>query len=822
MPKLSRRGLLLSACAGVLASQAQAWPVHGVAVSGPTVNVTLRGSDTRLIDLTAALATATSTERIMLSVSGNIAAQVWPYVYNQNLNGSTTFWAKATLLRNLAAVTSGLSQGATGSWTLSWAAGSHTVAFTVDNAAPTEWDYGQKTLAQYGGYPIAQYLPGNASDWTIQSQSTAGAFAVNAATGCVAFAGTAGSTTRTVGTPTLGNGAYTVTLNNAVLGQTATISFNMLPYRYDAAYDDNTQTMNTLAVTGGMNFGDTVVINDTPAGSYQNPSRSNALTYCYMKTPTQRAGGPAAPAGPYVSDGWDYADGIARNAGWITIRPRTPWGARLNQICAVPPNNDGKTYVRWYLLDNRNNASPSTGATITAGDNTNFAAWQMWDSCIHSNLSAQPGNETVTGRNMFVLDNYVGLPGPSYNSGASNMGVVLFAEDSQIVGNFIEGIGNDAIAHACFNTVFGSGKSKIWWNMVRNKQWNDAGNHGDYCQFYSTPQTYAKLQGYANAQQLMEVASELGNVFVRGQGSTGTVSPDVGKDLPDGQGSWAGDFLTYSGEYQAVGRLAGMIVVGSLEGGVGRKWYGPGSTFRHNTIIWPGYVTNPSGSFGQTDPGIRFFGASGKMTVTDTVLAANVNQGSSLGIYLEANDTVTPPAPVVSNNFTAGGHDATALFTNPTSGLNSASLTLEAVIDALTPKPGSAITVAGGAARVAGAVGAGLIDHLNRTYTAGVMDPDASAPTAKAAWNTSAAISGTPSVGSVLTGPNFGWSGYSTTLINRTWNRINGDGSFTQVGTASTYTVQAGDSGLKLFYTERVTDSLGNVCTAVAGPVRVS
>ena len=512
------------------------------------------------------------------------------------------------------------------------------------------------------------------------------------------------------------------------------------------------------------------------------------------------------------------------------MRPRTPWSVRPNFISLTPPAG-GASYVRWHLLDYGNNQTPSVGGNFT-NVNANLVNWQMWDTNIAPSLSVASYNNTVTATKLFALDNYVGYPAPNFNfvAGArqTNSGLTCTADDSQIIGNLIEGIGNDALVHCCFNTTFGSGRSQVWWNMVRNKQYNNTGAHGDFAQQYSTPQSMAKVAAYATTDRRFEEASELGNIYVRGHGMLGDATWGTwnGKDVTDGQCSWHGDYIMFAGEYKPVCAVAGQINLSGEAGGYGRKWAGAGSVIRNGTCIYPNYVTVPADL---TTPLVRLFAASAPITLSNMV-----HGGTQLAA---AADPVSATAPVGGNNYVMPSTDATGLFANPTTGMNSAYLTVEDVVDCLTPLAGSAVTVAGGASQVIGAVGTGLIDHINRAYAgpAGsptALQPDPSAPTQQAYWDAPGPITGTPSVGQVLTAPTITWHDFGAmtgSVLHRQFVRINADSSYTflQTGMSLTYTIQAADSGLQIWFVERFTDSGGTVCCCVAlaasgNPVLVS
>jgi hypothetical protein len=262
------------------------------------------------------------------------------------------------------------------------------------------------------------------------------------------------------------------------------------------------------------------------------------------------------------------------------------------------------------------------------------------------------------------------------------------------------------------------------------------------------------------------------------------------------------------GEYCAQMRVAGQIYVGTFAGGIGRKWLGPGSTVRNCSIIWPQYLTNVATDLGMATPSVRVIGANAKWGIGDSVIGAS-------SISVETNE-VTAPTPVTDNNYLIASQDSTAVFNSPNTGLASAQY-LEDVIDALTPKAGGPATVAGGAARVRGAVGTGRLDHLQRTYDTTLFDPLAGQPTSQAHW-TAAAPAGTPSVGSTLTAPNYSWND-SVTTISQVWLKNGVQQGSTN---SSTFVVPAGYSGAVVQHGIRVTDSQGNVVVAVSTGVTIA
>src|SRR5262249_31887966 len=156
--------------------------------------------------------------------------------------------------------------------------------------------------------------------------------------------------------------------------------------------------------------------------------------------------------------------------------------------------------------------------------NAGQLSWGMFDTCVFPGLAAANIDpQSNTAKCIFAIDNYVGLPGPDYNylgsANQDNNGITMSGVlDSQVIGNMLEGIGGDAIPHMMINSVFGSGKCQRSWNFIRNKKFNDGGDHPDYMQFR---QEYENnfINAYSDGQRRYDIGQEVGNIFVHAVGT---------------------------------------------------------------------------------------------------------------------------------------------------------------------------------------------------------------------------------------------------------------------------------------------------------------
>jgi hypothetical protein len=355
--------------------------------------------------------------------------------------------------------------------------------------------FGELTYCQMGGFDPSA-LGGSAADWVLTAQTDGSGNSVTIWTkrsgsnnNRVVLAGTAYSVPTP---PTTGTGAYIWTLTNATLGLVRTVYVDVIPGRFDIAVDpgvDNPALNDNVANSqymrmwknGSLKYGDWLC----PSGTF-NPTLASAIVI--QNTPTQRVGGPPAPASFYdpattraVLDGvsadyegwWPYGNPTP-SEGYVLVKPDKPFAADLGPITNDVRSAAGYAgYVRWSWLDQRRGQPLISNGTNTApslGQNH----WAMVDHCRVTQINWLPGKDYSSHK--VARDNYC----------ESGIGTVqLSGRGSQAVGNEGFQVGTAAAGDWWNGAVYDledNGKSHISCNVVIGMECF-AGAHNDLYQW---------------------------------------------------------------------------------------------------------------------------------------------------------------------------------------------------------------------------------------------------------------------------------------------------------------------------------------------------
>lgn len=650
---------------------------------------TIRSTDYQLVDFSSFLSGYPDTTVVAVTTTGTVGLRIAPDY--ETVQATTRLVKVRELLAYPLAATSGATVGTgVATWTLGIVAGPSLVkTWDVSNAPPTTYTIGQRTPAQYGGYPITKFLGGTDTNWTIFSQSVANAFViVNGGTAgrFLAWNGTYGSTTRTVGTPSLTPGTYTVTLRNTTDAQSDhTITWTVNADELNAAPNqtsDATGSNQQLAKlgSGARSFGDRVICED---GTYNAALLTSNLSP--TAAPSVRSGGPSAPTAPYGSvKGWT-PNGYTWDAGWITFTSRTPLMAKWKKQRFTATSQPDQ-YIRLHLLDLRN----STTATNMWFTGTSGYRWVAIDHCLCSqvNMGGSDANKYL-----FPVENYLTAP-PSGNDS-----MLVIGQDCQIVGNHFIAIAPDCLKFMLFNASAGSGRCKIAFNFFNNKLFGGATSHGDFIQgLYTTTGTYTALP----AGSTVDMPQIYGNIMNRQAGTRGGTD---GLLASDGQGIFISDIREDIIHTNI--RIVGNFYLGVFTGAVVVKAFDANLRIRYNTLVMPYGETLVTGGTPLPTQLIVLKGSAATAQLQSNVLSGGVSR--------QAGDTnPTPPSPTDTNPLygvkAAGTRDPDASFVDPD--IWSTATTIQEIIDAYTPKAAGPLTVAGGATELGGCFGdLDRIDH---------------------------------------------------------------------------------------------------------------
>jgi hypothetical protein len=680
------------------------------------IEVTMRSTAKATVDVSTLLADLDDTTLVTLTVDGPISARVW--LRYDHADTELGIYYKRELLDNLTAMTNGATEGtAVGTWTIEWPGHSHTVTFDIDDTPPTSYRIGQDTLAMCGGYPIHKYLP-DVGGWSLLTQSTANAFQIVDADHAtpslatkryVTFKGSFyANPTRSIGTPTAGIGAYTVTLTHATHG-TFVISFDVIPGLWNVAvnarndsFANGTQLSRTMN-RSNLAIGDTVLLGDgVHVSGFNNP--------CTPATSTRMERGegyPITPTSPYENtragiapEGWN-PDGFSWAQGWITVTPEEPYAARIGTV-------DGSQFsINTSSLNNNGlflRFTKFAGLNMFTTNNTS-CRWLAVDHCEDLGQSTLVGagtNATVnfstnsgTNKNIFYLCNDYTIIGTGGRG-----------QDCQVVGNRFTEITNNADMFQGFvwNSVTGEKKSMIAFNFLRGMTWDDALAHPDAIQFNSTG---ADVYNNATPGTTFEMAYMFGNAFCRGN-----VSDQAGTGLAEL--AFQGFFLrNLDTQNIHIWKVCGNVVVSNYTNGAVFGAYDDTHTLcQYNTFV----LVNQAGVAGGA-PGIFMRDTTNNLTVKHCLLAGN------FGFADDSNPDPTIGA-IVTNSldriYSAGGdEDPADVWVDPTAG--EGIVNLDTLIAGLTPKPNGPATVEGGASEIMGAIGHDKINFRSWAYDTAIF-----------------------------------------------------------------------------------------------------
>lgn len=670
---------------------------RGGGVSPAATNQTLRSTDIENVDLSDALDGLSFSTLVTVTVTGDVTLRCWATDEDQ-ASGSATYYVRE-LLANLLAVTDGASEGSSvGTWTLTWAGGgAASISFDVSDAAPTTWTIGQSTLGRYGGLPLHVYMAGPVADWSITSQSTANAFDIYAADGgntarWLTWKSASYGGAKTIGTPSTGVGAYTVTITNSTTLEEVTVAFTVNANEWNAAPNalNDAATLNQMVITHrqtSLSIGDVVILED---GAH-NPTGLSSTANVNLANRSTRVGGPSEPTTPYGNtlagvgpEGWE-PDGFSFNDGWITTRPRRPYAASVGLLtinCAFLKQQ----FLRFSQIDGL-----ALSVTKHEGADDGFE-WIMVDRCVMA-ASLQFSAGSDYSRNLFILTNHFD------DAFSSN----LYARDSQFVGNHLKNLpgNNDYFKVAIWNTTTGQRKGKVAFNFFKNAQYPGPGPHPDFCQ---TQEDAAEYMATFPAATVFESHDHYGNVFVRGVGE----EDGSGNMYPDAQGCiiFAHDVQT---AMRYIRRVVGNVGCGNFPNACLIEYYANGSIIRNNTIVYPEIPAVGGLGIGAGCVVIEDSGFS--VPIKNNAIAGIISDGAGSGAYTATNNLL--------NIYEGGTVDPTDCYVTPDAGWGVTSL--RDVTDGYVPLAEGPLTVAGGASVTIGALGTSLINQRAWTYDTAIF-----------------------------------------------------------------------------------------------------
>lgn len=530
--------------------------------------------------------------------------------------------------------------------------------------------FGDQTPARYGG--AALNANGPTTPLTIVSQTTSGAFCLldNTLVWCGASYGGA----RTVTTPTVGNDAYEVTVQNT-RGDIEVVVVNVVAHRYDIAptpdsVGDTAANFQLGHLASAPLFcGDQIV---GRAGNYNVGNGTGGVTAkTYLlpvtATRTQRGGGPACPTQPHV-------EGVAEdstNNGWVSVTCEVALACKMGgtnltwEFDRLPIDATNCPLGGCLYMSFRGWLYSGLGLTHIANSTNHVEAWLEYGDDEFSVTVLSTTYTTGQNHHIFFHDNYLHDNGTGFS-------ITLYACDSQVIGNVIDGNKFDAIHHAIFNCTYGSHYSQISWNFVRNKKATTATNtHNDMDQAAYTSQTAPKMVAVAGDY---EGPQEIGNIFVRGNGSSA-----AGVAWEDGQCIFHHDLPT---GVRLRSYVMNNICIGVMANGIQLDQAAPGTEVGFNSMILD-HAAGTLGS-GQGPPRLRVgVSTSAAISSHDNFLEGPANY----------NGTTPPaPTPVESNNVYPVA-SLGSYITAPAPG--AAVQSIAAVIAAFTPINGTVLHPSG-------------------------------------------------------------------------------------------------------------------------------
>jgi hypothetical protein len=761
-----RRPALASASALALAlcfaASAEAGPVklrfRGGVPSGVDQTVTLRVGEDAFVSMKPWLDTVPAENDITCVITGAVPMRVAPFSdpYMTQVSGTRT-WVKRELIpftaytSKTAATADYASVGNdVGRWTCSakdgaddgGATSTWRIAFNVTDQPQTTFDYGANSRVGHGGPAVAAF-PGSAANKSITAQSTPGAFAIASQTGGIAFAGGGayGSTTRAVGTPTVGASAYWVDLTDSVLAQTWRLTFNIIANRTDiapGATGDTTSSNQALTVLGGdaQCFGGQIVSEDGAFPGLGGSMNGNVVAACAstpaVTAPTapyvDAAGTPTyAPDGRITTPTTANAGITTAHPGWTTFYCRTPLGCDIGSGIL----NNNRSGAAFYLHFH-NVKGAIEPRTITA---TNGVHWLMYSY-------GQPVGATATGQvwnftrdyatNLFQVDNHY-LGGGGLNVGT----LALNGRDSQIVGNTFDDIYGDRVLYFAYNSSIGAGRAHVSWNLHKNLP-TACDAHID--NFQASMSATVTLYRDLAAGTEVEWADNFGNVGARTGGDYyGVAGADFGKACAGASeqfyiGNHGGVYTRSDVKHRL--RFVGNFTNDLNAWGFDLPALTSTSVLANNMNTWAYEVT--SDALAGTGPN-----ALGAASNTSTVSFQPVDAASEAGIGVYRNirinstastiwslgNTVNPlTSPVLADNWapgyganSAGLTNMLAQFENPIIGAGAQ--TMADFMAAFAGKTGSVPLSSAKPAGPFAPKARRLIDHRRRTYSAEILTP---------------------------------------------------------------------------------------------------
>lgn len=769
-----------------------------------TTNLTVNGNYTTVVDLSAVTTVVPTGNLVTVAVSGSVPCNVWKYP--QVTDGNSFAYYVEEISEYLTTQTVGLADGVTGTWTVTWKSGAGETGstttrlyrFTVSNAYPTSWTMQNGTSttqqpARYGG-PLLTKWGAAASITDIKDSGgvsiapaswpfevfggrlvwkASGSPAVNSyGTGrVVAFA-----------SAPVGNAVYTVIFDTGF-----SLSINVENFNYSVAPTPLTGT-NAMTESAAnyqpykladnpLNFGAVIYYED---GDFNGGAQSYRCGTGSAATRTARSGGPSAPADTMTAT---VIEDLTQ-AGWIRHKARTPWKARIIPGSSggpeLNPNADTATtgtaqYFLYEGLDTLTGASngqtPLRFTCVQGTTGQRQLQWLAFRYCYASNMSIV-ANLGAGSHHCFAHLNWFVFPSTPSSTvyGALN----VLSCDSEFIGNQIENANGDCIQHANFDSVYGSGKAKIWFNTLINKgPPSSSSDHPDFCQGVWGPAQPPLM--VASPSGTFSGPSFVGNITFRGNTPSPVWSP--GSEGNDGQALFSSDtYLTTKMNAKYAFNLANHSFVNSIT----PRGAATGTVIRSNTNLTAYQMTTPPGA-----PLYRFGGDSGIVVVEDNAVAGSAlytldsDFSGSVGLRPATHSNINNFPTLVS---------AQAIVTCTAANLTNLSST-QSALAAYQPVAASAMFPVGKAN--IGGIDPLRVNHRRMTFDTTVLNEDTITPPV---CTVQATIPASPPTGVLITPTAETWID-DTSGSTYAWIRLNANGSFTTLSTAATYTPVAGDVG---------------------------
>jgi hypothetical protein len=553
-----RLALLASAVSMLACSAAEAGPAKlrmrgGSGAGAPAdLTLTLRPNQAAFADLSVLLADVPDND-ITLAVTGAVKARVWPD--QEQASGETSTWARRDLRTYLAAIeTAGVEGANVGQWVLTYKSGpgetgatvQKQIRFDAEGYGPViPYTIGSRNRAGFGGWCQVGQLPGSVANKSISAQSSAGAFKFfngasasdtpSAGTSCLAWNGTYGSTTKSVGAPATGADAYWVDISDSELGLTWRIVWTVNANELNFA-PNSSDTANGQQVVVGL-FG------------------GGGSTYCGMRAYLESG---SYPAGMNIKVTNTVADPLLG-----TACPDQPWATGWNPLGDPDPD------PRWLRLQGRDPLTPTSGAKFgTFGSSSGTINAELTAcGCFYYEIANIEGyfnfnktNKPTPGYEWLML-HHVRAPQMNLNAGKDHSrylfayrndvdgrglvgvgSIQLAGRDSQVVNNWLRGAEADVLNPTMYDETCGSDRSWIAFNFATHKSMR-ANNHPDAFQW-----RFELIGAIDNAPLYNALATDtevclakvVGNTWERGEGYA-LASGDIGSSGFGGSVVGSGD-----------------------------------------------------------------------------------------------------------------------------------------------------------------------------------------------------------------------------------------------------------------------------------------